>query len=262
MLPKKMPRRYIEKTYVLLDKIYNLCRGSIYRLSLYGSKYTCPICKYSFRKFLPVGYRHNILKEKKIIGGGYRPNAKCPFCTSIDRERLIYMFLQTNDLLQVGMKILHVAPEKNIQKFIKEKELKYYSADLNSPLANIKMDIQKIPFPADYFDAIICNHVLEHIPDDIKAMKELNRVLKPNGWAILQVPFSSAIEHTFEDATVTSTKDRKLIFGQANHVRIYGLDYPKRLSAANFIATKEKIPIGLIDQYALNPDEVVFFCRK
>ncbi len=124
------------------------------------------------------------------------------------------------------------------------------------------MDIQHIPFPENYFDAIICNHVLEHIIDDVKAMKEMHRVLKENGWAILQVPYSPIMEQSFEDSSVTGKKEREKIFGQDNHVRIYGLDYPARLESAGFSVSKEKMDTHITDKFALNPDEVIFFCKK
>jgi SAM-dependent methyltransferase len=198
----------------------------------------------------------------QIIGGSYRMNAECPYCGSLDRERLVDQFLKNRSLLNTGMQILHIAPEKNLQRMMKQKGINLVSADLDSPLASLKMDIQQIPFPDDHFDAIICNHVLEHIPDDIKAMHELYRVLKPGGWAILQVPFSPLLEHSYEDPTITDSKDRARIFGQKDHVRIYGLDYPSRLQSVGFKVEAEKLDPTLIKRFALNPREIVFFCRK
>ncbi len=227
-----------------------------------GSAITCQVCHHSFRKFLPAGYRYGILYEKKVIAGGYRENATCPYCRSSDRERLVTWFLQKKQLLQPGMRLLHIAPEWNLQQHIRKMELEYYAADYNSPLADIKMDIQQIEFGDGYFDAIICNHVLEHVPDDMKAMKELFRVLKPGGWTILQVPFSGIMEKTFEDNSVNTSQKRKIIFGQRDHVRIYGLDYSERLSCAGFIVQKEKMEEKLLQYWVVNPEEYVFFCQK
>ncbi|MBT4387938.1 class I SAM-dependent methyltransferase [Candidatus Woesearchaeota archaeon] len=233
-------------------------------LTLQGSKYACPFCNHSHNKFLPTGFSYNILKEKKIIGGGYRNNAICPFCKSSDRERLVYLFLKSNDLLKLKpkMKLLHIAPEINLKNIIEKKNIKYHSADLHNPLAKIKMDIQNIGFPKNHFDAIICNHVLEHIIDDKKAMSELYRVLKPKGWAILQVPYSPIMKHSFEDLSITNSEERAEIFGQSDHVRIYGLDYPTRLKSVGFSVKKKKIDINLIKKFALNPNEIIFFCKK
>jgi SAM-dependent methyltransferase len=209
-----------------------------------------------------VGYRHDVLRDKKIIGGGYRERAICPYCRSIDRERLVYFFLNSRKLLHPGIRVLHIAPERNIQRLIKRMGTEYISADLNSPLADLKMDIQDIPFPDAHFDAIICNHVLEHVTDDLQAMKEFHRVLKPGGWAILQVPFSSVMEKTLEDPTITDPKQRELVFGQANHARMYGLDYPDRLHSTGFTVQAEQADMDSAGKYLLNPDEPVFFCRK
>lgn len=228
-----------------------------------NQRYICPLCGHSFSNFLPAGLDQDVLKEKKVIGGGYRKNCRCPFCESRDRERLVYVFLLTMELLKNKMNLLHVAPERKIKRIIeKKKNIEYFSADLEKPNVKIKMDIQNINFPANYFDGIICNHVLEHIIDDKKAMKELYRVLKPNGWAILQVPYSPIMEHTLEDSLITTKKQRKKLYGQGGHVRIYGLDYINRLESVGFSVKAEKLNNKLIKKYALNPDEKIFFCRK
>ena len=164
---KKIVPRKLQSVLVETDILF---RGMIYMLIYRGSKYTCPFCNHSFSKFLPAGLKFNVLKEKRIIGGGYRPNVTCPFCSSWDRERLVYLFLKYHNLLKSHMRLLHIAPERSLQRILKKKNIEYFSADLNSYLAKIKMDIQNIKFPADHFDAIICNHVLEHIIDDKKAM--------------------------------------------------------------------------------------------
>ena len=227
-----------------------------------GSRYKCPFCNHSFSKFLPAGVDSAVLKKKKIIGGGRRQNVLCPFCSSIDRERLVYVFIKENNLLFKDMKLLHVAPERNLKRVFERKKINYFSADLKSALARIKMDIQKIKFPDNYFDGIICNHVLEHIVDDRKAMAELLRVLMPGGWAILQVPFSPLLKNTFEDFSVVDADEREMVFGQSDHVRIYGADYVSRLRSVGFKADQKKLSDVLIKKFALNGDELVFFCRK
>ena len=251
-----------KKIQPLLIKIYIGGRRVFYALIWRGSRYTCTFCNHSFDKFFSAGLSHDILKEKKIVGGGYRENAICPFCESVDRERLIHIFLKSNGLLKNQMKLLHVAPEKNLQKFFEKRNIDYFSADLNGIRAKIKMDIQDIKFPANCFDGIICNHVLEHIVDDKKAMSELYRVLKPKGWAILQVPYSPIMKRTFEDFSVVEDEERARIFGQSDHVRIYGADYLNRLKSVGFYVKEEKIDINLVKKFALNPNEVIFFCYK
>ena len=234
----------------------------IYLIIYRGSKYRCPFCCHSFRRFLPAGLKLNVLKEKKVIGGGYRLNAVCPYCKSGDRERLVYCFIKKNKLLRQYMKLLHVAPEKNLQTFLEKESIDYFSVDLDSPIAKIKMDIRNVNFPSNYFDAIICNHVLEHIVDDKKAMEELYRVLKPGGWSILQVPYSPVLKETFEDSSIIDEKGRERVFGQSDHVRIYGKDYVNRLQSVGFQVEQKKLDKNTTKKFALNPNETIFFCKK
>lgn len=189
-----------------------------------GSRYTDPIDGKSFRKFLPYGYAIQ------------RKNALSPSTLSLERHRLLWLFLQrkTNFFSQPA-KVLHIAPEQAFySKFKKQKNLEYITSDLFSPLADVKADICSLPFDNQEFDVIFCNHVLEHIPDDAKAMKELFRVLKPNGWGIFQVPLDMKREQTFEDNSVTDPKERTRIFGQYDHLRIYGKDYFQKLKNIGF----------------------------
>lgn len=149
-----------------------------------GNKYECPFCKGHFSAFLPAGLNIPVLKEKQVVGGGYRLNSTCPRCYSIDRERLIYLFLKKEKqyVFSEGIRLLHVAPERNLgEKFKSNPNIDYISADLDSSMANIQMDITDIKQSDNTYDVIICNHVLEHIDDDSKAMTELFRVLK-NWW--------------------------------------------------------------------------------
>ena len=130
---------------------------------------------------------------------------------------------------------MHFAPEQAFYKrFKKMQHLEYTTTDLNSPLADVKADICNLPFANNSFDIIFCNHVLEHIPDDTKAMQELYRVLKPGGMGVFQIPQDLSREHTFEDNSITDPKKRAEIFGQYDHVRVYGLDYFDKLQAVGF----------------------------
>ena len=130
--------------------------------------------------------------------------------------------------------VLHIAPEACfIKRFEKIHDNQYITADIESPLAKVKMDIHQIPFEQNTFDVVLCNHVLEHVKDDIKAMNEIQRVLRPGGFAILQVPFFNPIpDVTFEDSTVVDKREREKIFGQDDHVRKYGSDYTERIKRA------------------------------
>jgi SAM-dependent methyltransferase len=196
----------------------------------------CPFCRWRFHRFLPGGIDAPVLREHHVIGGGYRQNMMCPYCESIDRERLIYLYLKTKTtVLSQSLSVLHVAPEECLQRvFLSRPNIQYVSADLESPLAMVRMDITRIHSAANTFDVIICNHVFEHVRDDRRAMAELLRVLKPGGFAILQVPLSLTASATIEDPKVTSPEERLRVFGQRDHVRLYASDYQDRLQTVGF----------------------------
>lgn len=222
-------------------------------LLLYGYRFTCPICDGHFRKFLPFGVKP-------------RPNAQCPRCGSLERHRLLWLYLRDKtNLFADNLKLLDIAPMDCLQrKFRAMPNLDYISVDLESPMAMVKMDITDMQFPSNYFDCVICYHVLEHIPDDQRAMEEIFRVLKPGGWAILQV--SILRDKTFEDPSVTTPEDRERIFGQCDHVRIYGLDYKNRLEQAGFSVKVDDYVTQLSDdvirKHGLMKDENIYFCFK
>jgi SAM-dependent methyltransferase len=238
------------------------------RLVYFGKAYRCPVCCSNVRLLKPLGYDLPVIIEKQITGSGLR-KAMCPVCSSSDRVRLLFLFLKSKtNLFSQPLKLLHLAPEKPLSDiFIKHKNIDYLTADLNPEQVMIQMDITAIQFPDNTFDAILCNHVLEHIPDDRKAMNELYRVLKPGGWAILQVPVSRILEQTYEDFTITSPQEREKHFGQKDHVRIYGKDYSRRLQEAGF---KVEIYKWTLDnsfrndgnRFGLNHEETVFYCTK
>jgi SAM-dependent methyltransferase len=222
-----------------------------------GKNIECPVCGREYRKMLPYG--RNPARE----------NALCPNCLSLERHRLIWLYLkEKTGFFKDNNKFLHIAPELCfIHRFESIPNLDYISADIESPLAKVKMDINKIPFEENTFDAAMCNHVLEHIEDDIKAMKEIYRVLKPFGWAILQVPFMGKnLKKTFEDPEVITPSERERVFGQRDHVRIYGQDYADRLRSAGFEVHEDRYVMELseeeVKKYALAADEIIYFCIK
>jgi SAM-dependent methyltransferase len=170
-------------------------------------------------------------------------------------------------LLEAPSRVLHVAPERNLQKVFKCcPNLDYQTADLDSPLAAIKLDVMNIQYPDEEFDVIICNHVLEHVPDDATAMSELFRVLKPGGFAILQVPIALSEETTDEDPRVLDPVEREARFGQYDHVRLYGRDYPRRLERAGFrvelFKAENEFGQTLARKYGLQAEETLYVCSK
>ena len=237
------------------------------RFRYFGHFFYCPVCKSNVSHLQPLGYDIPVNHEKQIIGGGPR-NAMCPVCGSSDRERLLYLFIgQKTNLFSKKTKLLHLAPERNLKRiFSKKKNIDYLTADLDPINVMEAMDITQIKYPNNTFDAIICNHVLEHIPNDQKAMDELFRVLKPGGWAILQVPISGNLKETFEDFSVTSPESREKVFGQKDHVRIYAKDYTDRLTSSGFKVkdfhweTDPAFGGEQENKFVLYKKEIVYFC--
>jgi SAM-dependent methyltransferase len=191
---------------------------------LKGDLFTDPIDGKSFKTFLPYGY------------GKQRDNALSPSTLSLERHRLLWLYLKNDtEFFSAKLKVLHFAPEQAFFKRFRELEnLDYITTDLNSPLADVKADICNLPFKDNEFDVVLCNHVLEHIPDDTKAMQELYRILKTNGFGIIQIPQDLSRETSFEDDSITDDKERAKIFGQYDHVRIYGRDYFDKLRTVGF----------------------------
>ena len=218
-----------------------------------GNNVQCPICDSHYRSFLPYG-RINP-----------RSNALCPSCLSLERHRLLWVYLKAKtDFFHKKLSVLHIAPEQCfMNQFEKIHGEGYITADIESPLAKIKMDIHVMPFSENTFDVVLCNHVLEHVRDDIKAMSEIYRVLKPGGWAILQVPFFAPVpETTIEDASISDPRARERAFGQDDHVRKYGKDYPLRISKSGLKAIEEKFGMELssgdVARLGISAREVIY----
>ena len=225
---------------------------------LKGDNFTDPIDGKSFRKFLPYGY------------GKQRENALSPSTLSLERHRLLWLFLKEDTDFFTSIKkkkVLHIAPEQCfLDRFKKQKNIDYITSDLESPIADVKADICNLPFENNSFDIVFCNHVLEHIPDDTKAMQELYRVLKTGGMGIFQIPQDLSRETTFEDDSITDSKERAKIFGQYDHVRVYGRDYFDKLRSIGFqvdeIDYTQKIALELLERYALMKGEILPVCYK
>ncbi len=225
-------------------------------LFLKGNRFTDPIDGKSFRTFLPYGYGHQ------------RNNVLSPSTLSLERHRLLWLYLQNEtDFFTKELKVLHFAPEQAFYKrFKKQKNLQYTTTDLESPLADVKADICNLPFEDNSFDFILCNHVLEHIPDDKKAMQELYRILKPGGIGVFQIPQDLNREVTFEDNSIVDKAERARIFGQYDHVRVYGRDYFDKLRAIGFkvdeVDYTKNMSANLVEKYCLASGEIIPVCYK
>lgn len=221
-----------------------------------GKNFIDPIDGKSYRKFLPYGYEVQ------------RPNVLAPGTLSLERHRLMWLFLKNEtNFFTAPLKVLHIAPEQAFyQRFKSQKNLDYITSDLHSPLADVKADITNLPFSDDSFDVIFCNHVLEHVTNDKKALSELYRVMKKGGWGIFQIPQDLNREFTYEDYTITDPKERVQHFGQYDHVRVYGRDYFEKLSLVGFevetIDYSVKLTPELYEKYRLAKGELLPVCLK
>ncbi|MEG2614115.1 MAG: class I SAM-dependent methyltransferase [Alistipes sp.] len=223
--------------------------GLFYR----GRGVECAVCGAQYRRFLPYGYVTS------------RANALCPHCLSLERHRLLWLYLtRETDLATRLPRLLHIAPEvcimRKMRELYKPKPQEYVTADLESPLADLHFDIQQIPLADNTFDVVICNHILEHVADDRAALRELHRILRPGGWGIVLSPVDRDYEQSYEDDTITDPDERTRIFGQYDHRRIYGADYADRLREAGFEAADLDYAAALTPnertRYALPTDHI------
>lgn len=248
-----------------------------------GFKYYCPFCNRHARIFTPITYYpgQKTIDKYKIIAMGINPHYRCPRCNSSDKERLVWKYLTTHaDILSPDrqLSVLHIAPEKNTQKKLRGRaNIKHVAGDMfmGAPKYTTEhyggaayLDVTDMfRFGNNTFDLIICNHVLEHVPDDLKGMREIYRVLKKGGFAILQVPVSRIIEDSIEETTTITEEERTEKFGQSDHVRIYAeKDYFSRLASVGF--SVEVIPCKSMffkkeaKLWGVNPRESIYVARK
>jgi hypothetical protein len=245
----------------LLKRLYERpLRPPVFWLSwLYrGDRVTCPVCEGTFRKFMP---------KLKLVGPN-RPNSRCPRCGASERHRHLWLYLRNRTkLFSEPLRVLHFAPEWSIQERLRRSpNLDYVSADLDPRRAMVRMDIADLRYPDDSFDVVLCSHVLEHVTDDRRALSELYRVLKPGGWAIVLVPIDHKRAETFEDPTVVSPEDRERLFWQADHVRLYGRDFKKRLEETGFAVSvdsyRPELAKDVIRRYGLKRHDEIYLCTK
>ncbi len=223
-----------------------------------GNKVECPVCGKSYSKFLSYG-----------SDVAHREGVLCPGDLTLERHRLMWLYLRdfSDFFTKPNLKVLHMAPEQCfLDKFKAQKNLDYLTGDIVSPIADMHFDLHNIPLEDERFDIVFCNHVMEHVEDYMQCMKEICRVMKHGGWAIMQVPQDISRAETYEDASVTSPEEREKHFWQKDHVRLFGRDYPDHLRKAGFeveeFDPKEKLGAELFDRYRLHPSEVLYIARK
>lgn len=216
----------------------------------------CPVCGTDADEFLPGGHNN-------------KPGQKCPVCKSNSRSRLAWLYLKTRTDFFDGAprRMLHIAPEGTLaQRFAVIPNLDYLTADIDPNKAMVQMDITDIRYPDESFDLLLCSHVLEHVPDDRLAMREMARVLKRSGWAVFMIPMKR--ESTFEDFSVTDPDRRRELFGHPEHVRRYGRDFMQRMADSGW-AWEQVTPESLASpqdcrRYGLDTNfgNAMFVCRR
>lgn len=249
-LLNKLPRPLL----IRLSYVFKRIAPIVYK----GNNVECPVCSRSFRKFLSYG-----------SAVAHRENVLCPYDLTLERHRLMWLYLtnKSSFFTDDNLDVLHIAPEQCfLPYFKKQANLNYLTGDLESPIADIHFDLHHIPLDDNKFDVIFCNHVLEHVENDHQCMSELFRVMKPGGWGIFQVPMDTTREVTYEDKSIVTPEEREKHFWQKDHVRLFGLDYPKKLQAVGFDVEeynpKIEIETEKLERYRLNPNEILYILRK
>lgn len=241
------------KAWDHIRKTVGKLRGWIYA----GSNYECPCCGGRFRRMIPWDPSDPL-----------DDNMVCPSCRSQSRHRLLLTYLEREtDIFTSETRLLHFAPESFLMdRFREYRNIEYITADLSMARVSAKLDITSLPFRSDSFNALICNHVLEHVTDDRGAIRELSRVLRPGGWAVIMVPMDCSRAETFEDPSITDPEKRMEAFGQSDHVRIYGKDFIHRLRSGSWRVEQlnyaEELDPGLRKRLALMQEECIYTASK
>ncbi len=238
---------------IRLSYIFRIFTPILYK----GNNVECPVCEKSFRKFLPYGY---VIQRESVL---------CPYDLTLERHRLMWLYLKNESSFFKAEKlnVLHIAPEQCFYKIFKnQKNLNYLTGDIESPIADIHFDLHEIPLEDNRFDVIFCNHVLEHVTDAKQCIRELYRVMKPGGFGIFQVPQDLDSKLTYEDSSIILPEEREKHFGQYDHVRLFGLDYPDWLREGGFEVIEydpsKKISDIQFNRYRLMKKELLYIAIK
>ncbi len=228
-----------------------------------GVKYECPLCGYRSRDLAPIGNDYEVLRRYEVVGAAARRGG-CYRCGAYDRDKLVFLYLRDELGIFASEKkdyhILHIAPSHAIASRLHAHGFaRYLAGDLfaqgyDYPGYVKEMNVLSLPFDDNEFNLVLCNHVLEHIEDDRRAMREIYRVMKAGARAVLQVPLSKVLKESIEDPALKTEEERARAFGQRDHVRIYGRDYHERLRECGFIVEEQNLSAAYPRQ-GLNPEE-------
>ena len=240
-----------------LKPLLRAARDLVYRVAYRGTGRWCPVCEHAVRRFAP----------RPLLGRRRRVEVMCPHCGAYERHREVWLFFErkTDLFTERNRQVLHVAPERCFERRLRTRIGRgYVTADLNDLSVDVHMDITRIQYPDESFDVIYCSHVLEHVQDDRRALRELHRVLKHDGWAVILVPITAT--ETFEDPTITSPRERKRLFGLSDHVRRYGRDFVGRLQETGFdvrvFGVSDVARGAVADEMGLKGGGEIFYCSR
>ncbi len=218
-----------------------------------GDAVHCPLCDNGFDRFRDAWNR---------------PNALCWRCGAHERHRAQWLLFERRpELLAQARSLLHFSPEWCLRHQLEQTPgLRYVTTDLDpAQTVDLRLDVTALDLPDGAFDAVICSHVLEHVPDDARAMRELRRVTAPDGFALVMVPLALDRETTYEDPSITAPDDRRREFLQHDHVRLYAPDIADRLRNAGFAVEVVDMCAELGDEQAarhrLLASDRIFLCR-
>ena len=256
----------------MIGRLTRKAQKLLARIAL-GSGRECLLCGNRVGRFLPYrdGWRAAppLMRALRVVGSDL-DNYLCPACGCNDRERHLALYFRELGLFEKvrGSAVLHFAPEPRFGPLIAQAgPASYVRADLTPTAPGIeRIDMLAIPYVEGRFDFVIANHVMEHVADDTKALSELCRVLRPGGLAILQTPFSNVLDHTISDPGVTARETRLQLYGQEDHVRLYGRDIFASFTAAGFVSRvvrhDQALPAVDAKRYGVNPDEPLFLFER
>jgi len=253
MIKKIYKKFFSEKTRIGVRIFFEKNRAFLYR----GNNFECNCCGRRFRKLRPKG---NIVRK----------NAKCPFCGALERHRVLFFYLEkeTNLFTKKNCKLLYFAPEHCLlQKFKQCAFIDFIDADINPNYANYVFNIESIPYPNEYFDFIICSHVLGHVSNEQKAIEELYRVLKPEGQALIMTLIDNTLEKTYEDPSISTPEERLKYYSESDLARLHGLDFAQRLSHCFNVEEndyRKNFDCDTQKRFALGDGnrEIIFNCTK